>query len=159
MKLLLEIDDRLEFLRGEIAAWSAMNTVLETTSPDACLGHSYFFDALRAADNISASDDTEKICEILWCDYLLPQLTEVLTAFDAGHFLQSLETSCETSPSRTGGHWIEARGQGLDVAFIIRKRVLHGEDHKSTLAEHQSDDVPEATKTVNFNDLGLSSDH
>jgi hypothetical protein len=119
-------DPRLASIESEIEAWARMNLVLSTVSPDACLGHSYFFDAIRAADNAGEEEDGYWITHFLWRDYLLPQLTEILSTFDAGHLLPALLEAAALSVSATAGHWIEARGQGLDVAFVVYARPSAG---------------------------------
>lgn len=119
-------DPRLASIDFEVKSWEQMNVVLSTVSPDACLGHSYFFDAIRAADNVGEEDDGSWIKRFLWRDNLLPQLTEILTTFDAGHLLPALAEAASVSASATAGYWIEARGQGLDVAYILYPRTQTG---------------------------------
>ncbi len=138
-------DNRLAFLQSEVVAWSRMNTVLDSVSPDACLGHSYFFDALRAADNVAAAEDSSLITQFLWRDYLLPQLAEVLTTFDASHLLPSLDEAAGASTTSTGGYWVEARGQGLDVAYLVQSRLGATTESQPTAALPEvslDDDTP-----------------
>lgn len=127
--VLSDLDERLAFLKSEVAAWAAMNAVLARVSPDACLGHSYFFDALRAVDNIATQDDEQTINEVIWRDCLLPQLSAVLLTFDAGHLLPALQAAASLSASLTGNYWLDERGEGLSVSYLVRPRpgwtVLH----------------------------------
>lgn len=122
LALLSQSNDRMEMLRSEVLAWSRMNDVLQLTSPDACLGHSYFFDAIKAAANLAEDDDEELIRTLLWRDYILPQLAEILETFDCAMLLPQLfEASC-VSESLTGGYWIEPRGTGIDIAYLLVER-------------------------------------
>lgn len=122
LKVLCQGDERLSFLESEARAWGQINELLRLTSPDACLGHSYFFDAIRAASHLAEDDDEELITTFLWRDYLLPQLGEILETFDAEALLPALSEAVRISTSQTSGYWIEPRGEGLDRTYLVVPR-------------------------------------
>jgi len=138
-------DERFVSLESEVEAWGALNDVLALVSPDACLGYSGFFDAAAAAERIGKADDVQALSTILWHDYLLRLLVKVLGTFDAGHLLPLLERATTVSMSHTGGFWVEQKGEGLDMVFVV---VQRGQGDTSGLDEYVSDDALRLTTEV-----------
>ena len=122
MKALTSRDERWKCLTTESQAWSAINEVLQTVSPDALLGHSYFFEALRVADRIGVTSQTAAVTQILWHDLLLPQLASILESFNAIQLIPELDEAAQTVGSTTGGSWIYDEGSGLDSRVLIKHR-------------------------------------
>ncbi len=96
-------------LDADVDTWEALNTRLKTgIGPDAMLGHSYFFEFAQA----SARSDHEDLD--LWHDLLLPQLAEIIVAFDAVERVKELLSELDT-----GGSTIEVVGRGVDAHPMV----------------------------------------
>lgn len=119
---LVRIDERWIILKTEIEAWSELNRTLGAVSPDALLGHSYFFEAITAAERMRVSDDAAAVTRMLWHDLLLPQLGAILESFDAVHLIQELDVAVRASGSTSGGSWISVFGSGLDARVLVEPR-------------------------------------
>lgn len=108
-------------LEVEVAAWSRVNEILGEISQDAKLGHSYFFEAIQAAERLNL-DDVAQLPILLWRDLLLPQIAAVLVAYGAVHLLPELESAILLSGSSSGGYWISDGGRGVDAyPFVVRR--------------------------------------
>jgi 5-methylcytosine-specific restriction enzyme B len=100
-------------LDKDIDEWFSLNQKLGTSiGPDALLGHSYFFDFVAARTRGGAAEDLN-----VWRDLLLPQLGEILVAFNAvdriGELLGDLET---------GGWTLQQIGSKVDGYPIVVER-------------------------------------
>ena len=101
---------KLENLSQDITIWGELNrTLKERISPDAQIGHSYFFQAVEAGRE-----------DRIWEELLLPQLAEILVSFGVmtdkklmGELHRELET---------GEYCIEVTGEGSDAYPIVTKR-------------------------------------
>ena len=90
---------------SDLEDWAQLNERLAAISPDALLGHSYFFD-FKAAQGRSV--DPEQLH--LWRDLLLPQVAEILVAFNAVDRLEDVLGAINA------GGWTLARvGTGIDA--------------------------------------------
>lgn len=99
-------------LDGDIDEWGALNEKLESISPDALLGHSYFFDFHRARGVADAPGSLN-----VWRDFLLPQLAEILLAFNATDQLSRL-----LDGGTTGGYTLRLVGSGVDAYPVVEAR-------------------------------------
>jgi 5-methylcytosine-specific restriction protein B len=100
-------------LEADIDEWNQLNEMLEKQiGPDALLGHSYFFDFAAAKARDDAAHDLS-----IWRDLLLPQLGEILVAFNAidqiGELLGEL---------KTGGWTLKQIGSKVDGYPIVVER-------------------------------------
>jgi hypothetical protein len=129
------IDERWNVLENEVQAWAALNGVLCGVSPDALLGHSYFFEAMTAAERLGASTDADEVARILWQDLLLPQLSAVLESFDAVRLIADLDEAVAATGSTTGGNWVSVIGAGLDARVLVSPRVESPEVKTTTADE------------------------
>ena len=103
-------DDGL--LESHLEEWADLNTALAQISPDAMLGHSYFFEDAAAKQRHPAS------VRNIWRDQLLPQLAEILVAFNAiGH----VDGLCNSGQS-FGGYTLRTLGKGIDAYPIVDER-------------------------------------
>jgi len=119
---LARIDERWTILKIEAEAWFELNRTLGAVSPDALLGHSYFFEAIAAAERMRLTENIASVTHMLWHDLLLPQLGAILESFDAVHLIQELDAAARESGSMTGGSWISVVGSGLDARVLVEPR-------------------------------------
>lgn len=90
---------------SDLEDWAQLNERLAAISPDALLGHSYFFDFKAARGRCADPDQLH-----LWRDLLLPQLAEILVAFNAVDRLEEVLGGIDA------GGWTLARvGTGIDA--------------------------------------------
>ena len=98
-------------LDPDIFEWEKVNKRLaELIGMDAQLGHSYFFDFVRQGINDSSN---------IWQDLLLPQLCEVLVAFNALSKLDQILADLET-----GGYTLKSYGSGFDAYPVVEPRSI-----------------------------------
>lgn len=100
-------------LDADIEQWFRLNQKLGTSiGPDALLGHSYFFDFVAARTREGEAQNLN-----MWRDLLLPQLGEILVAFNAidciGELLGDLQT---------GGWTLKQIGSKVDGYPIVVER-------------------------------------
>ncbi len=109
LKQVLEEKGHGSDLHADVDAWNELNTQLKKSiGPDAMLGHSYFFEFAQAR----AQTDHEDLD--LWRDLLLPQLAEIIVAFNAVERVTQLLSELDT------GMWtIEVVGQGVDAYPMV----------------------------------------
>ncbi len=120
-ELLAALDDETE-LHPHIRVWGRLNDAIkDEVSPDAMLGHSYFFefaDAVRRApDDVTA--------DRIWVDLLLPQLGEILVAFGAGDQLVSIQGRVRGDAASSPVDLISVHGTGLEVGYVIHAPGTH----------------------------------
>jgi len=109
LKRLLGKDGLASDLDAEVDTWDELNTRLTTSiGPDAMLGRSYFFEFAQAR----ARTDHEDLD--LWRDLLLPQLAEIIVAFNAVERVTQLLSELDTGMST-----IKVIGQGVDAYPMV----------------------------------------
>lgn len=108
-------------LTQDVYAWQAINEILVELSPDAKIGHSYFFEVASAARRLDL-DDASQLSIMLWRDLLLPQLAATLTAYDGLHLLPELDSTVLAIGSDTGGYWLMTGSSGLDAYPVVATR-------------------------------------
>lgn len=98
----------------DVDDWYLINQRLrEKVGVDALIGHSYFFEDLNARNRSYQSASFELN---IWRDQLLPQLAEVLLAFNA---MDQVEHFAQTS---YGGFTLKVQGSGFDRYPIVSSR-------------------------------------
>ena len=112
VQVLLEALDDDSFA-SDLEDWAELNERLATISPDAVLGHSYFFDFKAARARASNPSGLN-----LWRDLLLPQVAEVLVAFNALDRLEDLLGGIDA-----GGWTLVKVGTGIDAYPIPRRQA------------------------------------
>ena len=96
---------------SDVDQWSLINKHLrEKVGVDALIGHSYFFEDLSARNRPYLSNSVELN---IWQDQLLPQLAEVLLAFNA---MDEVDHFKQTS---YGGFTLNVQGTGFDRYPIV----------------------------------------
>jgi hypothetical protein len=98
-------------LDPHVDTWQTLNDRLrKEIGPDSLLGHSYFFEfaAARKRANVDGIG-----CDI-WRDMLLPQLAEILVAFNAASRSASLLEGLDT-----GGWTLQLKGHGVDAYPMV----------------------------------------
>lgn len=105
-------------LAEDVNTWAQLNEKLATIGPDALLGHSYFFEFQQA--RLRLPEDQRSLLN-LWRDMLLPQVAEILIAFNC---LNSVTLPPEED---TGGFTLKTVGEGLDAYPIVVSGVSSGE--------------------------------
>jgi hypothetical protein len=109
---LRDLMGRDDLLDKNLEEWAALNTALAQISPDAMLGHSYFF------EDAAAKQRQPNTVRNIWRDQLLPQLAEIVVAFNAiGH----VDALCNSGAS-FGGYTLRTLGKGIDAYPIVVER-------------------------------------
>lgn len=98
-------------LNAAIDAWQQLNSNLRNVSADALLGHSYFFQFKQAEESVTDGLD-------IWRDLLLPQLAEILIAFNAVERLEELLAGVDT-----GECTLIKVGAGIDAYPMVSPRA------------------------------------
>jgi hypothetical protein len=98
-------------LNAAIDAWQQLNSNLRNVSADALLGHSYFFQFKQAEESVTDGLD-------IWRDLLLPQLAEILIAFNAVERLDELLAGVDT-----GECTLIKVGSGIDAYPMVSPRA------------------------------------
>lgn len=104
-------------LYEHMRVWAILNDAIrEEVSPDAMLGHSYFFEFAEASHRAVGDGLT---VDRIWVDMLLPQLGEVLVAFGATEHLSALQARARGGAGSSPVDWLTVHGDGLEVGYII----------------------------------------
>lgn len=122
-------------------AWERLNTALEDRiGPDAQLGHSYFY---SAAEMVTGPQERTVI---LWQRLLLPQLVEILAAFNAFKHADHLLAVVEDGGTRwSPPYWLKVVGEGLDkYALVVRNEAQPSERPSGTTAGPETGDQDES---------------